>query len=329
MNKENRVEFERPDFPELTGKYTVVDLHYHTRYSDGASTVGNIVKKARELGIGIAITDHNEIKGAVEIDKYKDVLSIPGIEITSKEGTHILVYFYDIDSLKKFYKNDVRPFMGSNVMSSTSLNVEEVIRRAGKFRTIIIFPHPYSPAYTGVCNFYFSKEKLSRLFSLVDGVEVINSENLNRWNMKSTVLGFNLSKTISGGSDGHAIEHMGRAVTCAQCENNREAFLDSLKANAVKVVGKEIDIFKKVTSNSYKLKTNINNCPDLVEKNLRYGYAVIQSKSRTVKENVRHRMSKRGIGKKIYNAFVSSSYERFNHNFIVFFFMLHQTGMMS
>ena len=36
---------------------------------------------------------------------------------------------------------------------------------------------------------------------MVDGVEVINSENLNRWNMKSTVLGFNLSKIITGGSD--------------------------------------------------------------------------------------------------------------------------------
>jgi len=52
MNKENRVEFEKPNLPELTGKFTVVDLHYHTRYSDGASMVGPIAKKARELGIG-------------------------------------------------------------------------------------------------------------------------------------------------------------------------------------------------------------------------------------------------------------------------------------
>ena len=122
---------------------------------------------------------------------------------------------------------------------------------------------------------------------------------------------------------------MGQAVTCAPCENDRSAFLDSLKENNVKVVGKEIDILKKVTSNSYKLKTNLNNYPDLVEKNLRYGYTVIQSKSKTVKDNVRLRMGKQGIGKKLYNAFVTGSYARLNHNFIVFFILLHQTGIMS
>lgn len=329
MDKENRVEFEKPDFTKLTEKYTVADLHCHTRYSDGASDIESIVERVRELGIGVAITDHNEIRGAVEIDAYKDVLSIPGIEVTSKEGTHILVYFYDIHSLEKFYKSHIKPFMGPNVMSSIGLCVEEVIECARKFKSIIIFPHPYSPAYTGISNFYFPKEKLTQLFSMVDGVEVINSENLNRWNMKSTVLGFNLSKTITGGSDAHKTEHVGQAVTCVPCENDRTAFLDSLKENNVKVVGKEIDIFKKVTSNSYKLKNNINNYPDLVEKNLRYGYTVIQSKSKTVKDNVKLRMGKQGIGKKFYNAFVTGSYARLNNNFIVFFIMLHQTGIMS
>jgi predicted metal-dependent phosphoesterase TrpH len=329
MDKENRVEFEKPDFTKLTEKYTVADLHCHTRYSDGASDIESIVERVRELGIGVAITDHNEIRGAVEIDAYKDVLSIPGIEVTSKEGTHILVYFYDIDSLKKFYEHDIKPFMGPNVMSSTGLLVEEVITRARKFKSIVIFPHPYSPAYTGISNFYFPKEKLTQLFSMVDGVEVINSENLNRWNMKSTVLGFNLSKTITGGSDSHKTEHVGHAVTCAPCKKDRAAFLDSVKENSVKVVGKEIDIIKKVKSNGYKLKTNFTNYPDLVEKNLRYGYTVIQSKSKTVKDNVKLRMGRQGIGKKVYNAFVTGSYARFNNNFIVFFIMLHQTGIMS
>jgi len=84
-----------------------------------------------------------------------------------------------------------------------------------------------------------------------------------------------------------------------------------------------------VTSNSYKLKNNINNYPDLVEKNIRYGYTVIQSKSKTVKDNVKLRMGNQGIGKKFYNAFVTGSYARLNNNFIVFFIMLHQTGIMS
>ena len=329
MEIENRVEFEKPDFIELTKKYTVVDLHCHSRYSDGASTIESIAERVRELGIGVAITDHNEIRGAVEMDAYKDILSIPGIEVTSKEGTHILVYFYNIKDLKQFYKKHIKPFKGPNVMSSISLKVEDVIKRARKFKTLIIFPHPYSPVYTGVCNFYFPKKILERLFSMVDGIEVINSENLNRWNMKSSVLGFNLGKAITGGSDGHKTEHVGQAVTCVPSSNTRTAFLKALKKNNVKVVGKESDILKKMRSNGYKLKTNLNNYPDLVEKNLRYGYTVIQSKSKTVKDNVKLRMENQGIGKKLYNSFVVGSHARFNHNFIIFFILLHQTGIMS
>ena len=105
----HRILFERPNLKELTQKFTVVDMHFHSHHSDGFNTIHAIVKRARELNIGIAITDHNEIKGAVEIDGYKDILSIPGIEITSAEGTHILIYFYDIESLKVYYENDIKP----------------------------------------------------------------------------------------------------------------------------------------------------------------------------------------------------------------------------
>jgi PHP family Zn ribbon phosphoesterase len=162
----------------------VVDLHFHSRYSDGSNTVQQIVDRARELRIGIAITDHNEIRGAVELDGYSDILSIPGIEITSKEGTHILIYFHDIGDLQSFYENDVRPYMGNGVMSSTALKMEDVIQRARGYETIIIFPHPDCAVFTGICNFFFSPERLNRLFDMVDGVEVINSSNLKKWNLR-------------------------------------------------------------------------------------------------------------------------------------------------
>ena len=141
MNIQNphRILFERPDLAELTRQYTVVDPPFHTYYSDGFNSVAAIVKRARELNIGIAITDHNDIRGAVELDRYKNFLSIPGIEITSKEGTHILVYFYDIKGMKSFYKNDLQPNMGHDNMSSTSLEMEEIIERARTFDTVIVF----------------------------------------------------------------------------------------------------------------------------------------------------------------------------------------------
>ena len=283
----HRIQFERPDLAKLKAKHTVVDLHFHSHYSDGHNSIEAIARKARELGIGIAVTDHNEIRGAVEISQYRDILSIPGIEMTSAEGTHILIYFYQLDQLETFYHVHVLPHMGNDIMSSTVLQMEAIIKRARKFKTVIIFPHPYCGVYTGIQNSYFSDDRREHIFSMVDGVEVINSENMKISNLRSAVLGFNLNKGITGGSDGHRVAQMGRVVTYARCRQNSRAFLDAIRKKKTSVVGKEIDLIRKVTSNGVKLRNNIKNYPDLVEKNLKYGYAVINTKSREFKENVK------------------------------------------
>lgn len=287
MIDHHRIQFERPDLAQLKQKHTVVDLHFHSHYSDGYNSVETIAQKVRELGIGIAITDHNEIRGAIEIAQYRDILSIPGIEMTSAEGTHILIYFYQLDHLQTFYSDHLIPNMGNDIMSSTSLPMEKIIRRARKFKTVIIFPHPYCGVYTGIQNSYFSQDRRDRIFSMVDGVEVINSENMKISNLRSALLGFNLNKSITGGSDGHRVAQMGRVVTYASCRPNRKAFLDAIKKKKTKVVGKEVDLIRKVTSNGVKLRNNIKNYPDLFEKNLKYGYTVINSKSKEIKENVK------------------------------------------
>ena len=291
MIDNHRIQFERPNLTELIKENTVVDLHFHSHYSDGFNRVEAIARKAHDLGIGIAITDHNEIRGAVEIDGYSDVFSIPGIEMTSKEGTHILIYFYHIEHLEVFYKDHVIPYMGNDIMSSTTLEMEEIIKRARKFKTVIIFPHPFCGIYTGIQNSYFSEDRRERIFPMVDGVEVINSENMNKSNLRSALLGFNLGKGITGGSDGHRIPQMGKVVTYATCKRSRKAFLDAIKKKKTKVVGKEIDLIRKVTSNGVKLRTNIKNYPDLVEKNLKYSYTVINSKSKEIKENVKRSLN--------------------------------------
>jgi len=295
MNPQNphKIRFERPNLAELSQHYTVVDPHFHTHYSDGYNSVAAIVKRARELNIGIAITDHNDIRGAVELDRYKSLLNIPGIEITSKEGTHILVYFYDVEGIKSFYKNDLQPNMGHDIMSSTSLEMEEIIARARNFDAVVVFPHPYSATFTGIHNSYFSEERLDQIFKMVDGIEVINAENLNKWNLRSALLAFNLDIGITGGSDGHRLAQMGKVVSYASCENDRHAFLDAIKNKQTKVVGKEIDLIRRVTSNGVKLRNNIKNYPDMFEKNLRYSYTVINSKSKTFKDNVKRSLNDR------------------------------------
>ncbi len=283
----DKIHFEKPDLALLHRSHAVFDMHFHTRYTDGRDTVEAIAARARALGIGVAITDHNDIRGALEIGEYRDVCSIPGIEITSREGTHILVYFYERQHLKKFYTKYVRPFLGKNVMSSTRLGMEEIVHSAKLFRSVTIFPHPYCVAYTGICNLHFNESRLERLLETADGVEVINAENIHRWNLRCALLGLQLNKAITGGSDGHSLHHMGKVVTYASCEKTGPAMLGAVKNGAVHVVGKETNLFRKVAESSAKLNVHVAVYPDRLGKNIRYSYRVIQVKSVLVRQKLR------------------------------------------
>jgi len=290
-NPINRILFEKPNIPELSQQYTVVDMHFHSAHSDGRNSIDEIAEHAEMMGIGVAITDHNEIQGAIEMAAHKKVLSIPGIEVTSREGAHILVYFNTIDNLSRFYHQDIAPHMGTDTMNSTSMDLETIIRCARHKHGITIFPHPFCGVYTGIANQHFEKERLASLLDQVDGVEVINSENLNKWNLKSALLGFNLNKAISGGSDGHSLYQLGKVVTYAACSDDRESFLSTLMRGHNRVMGKEIDILHKVQSNGIKLRSNLKNYPQLMEKNISYSRKVIHIKSKMLRDRVKTRLN--------------------------------------
>lgn len=85
------------------------DLHIHSALSPCASeemTPHNIVNmaKLKELDI-IAVTDHNNasnLRVISKLAKAKNLLFIPGIEVESQEGVHILCYFQTVDSAESF-----------------------------------------------------------------------------------------------------------------------------------------------------------------------------------------------------------------------------------
>ena len=274
IEKHHRVLFQKPELPTLAESYTVVDLHFHSRYSDGFNSIDAIARRVRKLGIGIAITDHNTIGGALEIAKYTDILSIPGIEVTSKEGAHVLAYFYSTDELIDFY-GKISPHLGKSTMTSCAMPMESILLCARAHNAVVVFPHPYCAAYTGVCNPIFSPRRQAELLAMADGVEVINAGNIHRWNLKSTVLGFNMNTSFSAGSDGHNLFQMGAAVTYADCGKTISAFLDALKERMTWTIGKEVGLLRKMTSNGMKIPSNICNSSDLLGKNIRYGAALI------------------------------------------------------
>lgn len=285
--KHQRIRFERPDLESLAQKCTVVDMHFHSRYSDGLNDIPAIARRARRLNIGIALTDHNNVEGAVRLAEYKDVFTIPGIEITSREGAHLLVYFTIVDELVRFFEAELVPYLGREVMSSSWLSMEALVASARQYGALTVFPHPYCAMFTGVCNPVFSRARQEFLISVADGIEAINAGNMHRWNLKSAVLGFNMEAGVTGGSDGHNLFQMGKAVTCACCRKSPAEFLQAVRNRHAWVIGKEVNILRRMTATGMKIPTNLRNSPDLFDKNVRYGYAVINRRSRRLKERLK------------------------------------------
>ncbi len=82
-----------------------VDLHIHTTFSDGASTVKEVLEAAHYKGMSaISITDHDCTDAyplAFELGEQLGIEVIPGVELSSEiDGTdiHVLGYFIDIEN---------------------------------------------------------------------------------------------------------------------------------------------------------------------------------------------------------------------------------------
>ena len=85
----------------------MIDLHMHTKYSDGTDSVIELLKNAERIGLEmISITDHNTAKAYEELEnldvkKYYTGKIIPGIEMNTKVlGIPIEILGYGIDYKK-------------------------------------------------------------------------------------------------------------------------------------------------------------------------------------------------------------------------------------
>lgn len=82
------------------------DFHIHTTYSDGHLTVDEVLEEASKKLSYLAITDHDNIDGALEAyEKAKkyNLNLILGLELSTynhDESVHILGYFNDIEKMK-------------------------------------------------------------------------------------------------------------------------------------------------------------------------------------------------------------------------------------
>ena len=69
----------------------LIDLHTHSRFSDGSMTPTELVTHAKESGIAaIALSDHDEVGGvreAMEVGERLGVEVVPAIELSAISDT--------------------------------------------------------------------------------------------------------------------------------------------------------------------------------------------------------------------------------------------------
>jgi predicted metal-dependent phosphoesterase TrpH len=177
------------------------DLHVHTIYSwDGTASVSAVLKQAVDVaGLDvIAITDHDEIAGALEamtLAPAYGIEVIPGCEITSADG-HVLALFI-------------------NQRVPPGLSLVETARRVGELGGLCIAAHPSARGTSSLqpetIRQALADPEAAR--SLV-GIEVYNGGLIHR---RSNPLALELAETLQvaqvGNSDAHTLDMVGQGAT--------------------------------------------------------------------------------------------------------------------
>lgn len=188
-----------------------LDLHIHTRSSrDCLSEYADVISTARSRGLDrIAVTDHNEIEGALRMRQAAPDLVIVGEEVKTAEGV-------DVTGL----------FLSEKIPKGTpAIETAQRIREQGGY---VYIPHPFAGGKGG------GEEVLKRLAPWIDVVEVFNAR-IHRPALNARARLWAAEQGLPGGagSDAHTLREIGRAVVDVPPFDGPEGFLDALRAGRV------------------------------------------------------------------------------------------------
>ncbi len=178
------------------------DLHIHTTYSmDGTASVREVLESAVRTGLDvIAITDHDEIAGALEAVKlasHYGVEVIPGSEITTAEG----------DLLALFINEKIQ----------ASLSLIETLLRVRDQGGVAIAAHPMAGGM-GMKSLkpYSILRALKHPLAaeVLVGIETYNGTAIDRMsNHYTRIFANTLNIAHTGNSDAHVIDTIGFGAT--------------------------------------------------------------------------------------------------------------------
>ena len=150
----------------------------------------DILRACERKGIGqIAVTDHNTLRGALEMHALAPTRTIIGEEIMTAQG-ELLAYFVT---------TEVPP----------GLSAVETIARLQRQGAVIVIAHPCDRIRRGA----WREEEVAAIAPLVDAIEVFNARCLlPHDNAHALALAQKYAKLGSVGSDAHSPAELGNAV---------------------------------------------------------------------------------------------------------------------
>lgn len=203
-----------------------VDMHLHTCVSfDSLNKPADVLATGRDRRIDwLVITDHNEIRGALELREMAPDRVLVGEEVKTREGFDVIGIFLE-------------------TLIPRGTPARETCERIREQGGVVYLPHPFDGTRAA------SPALLESLLDLIDVVEV---HNARCWpvslNARARDWAIARGKLMGGGSDAHTLPEIGRGyVEMPEFAPERESFLASL---AVGRVGGE------ATSPLYRLASN-------------------------------------------------------------------------
>ena len=199
-----------------------VDLHMHTDHShDCATPVEVLLSTARERGLGaIAVTDHNEISGALDAAAKAD-------------GVKVIV----AEEVKTAHQGEVIGlFLREKIPRGLSL--EETIAEIKRQGGLVYVPHPFDRLHA-VPDY----EHLLPVLGDVDAIEVFNPRiAFKPFNEEAVRFAAKYRIVAGAGSDSHVAAGLGSVRIRMRDFDGPDEFLESLR---------DADIIRKPTSLLY------------------------------------------------------------------------------
>lgn len=213
------------------------DLHVHTSRSDALVRPADAVARARELGIRIAVTDHDVVAGALEAweaagDEGFDRV-VPGIEVTTRERVHLLVYFRDPDALARFHEAVIAPNRPGHDVATlpASISLVELLAEASTRDCITSAAHPYAAVFNGVMTARRKHGLDESQLEQLTAVEVVNGSESDVHNRRAARLARRLGKAATAGSDAHVLSQIGSV--CVATPTGDDLFVALRRGHAV------------------------------------------------------------------------------------------------